>query len=146
MIAFSISANYGRRSLLPSRLRSRPQWPNASKPSWMESTGPFWPKTETSKCLQVHWEENFSTFGYRLGFSILGPTTWNGLPLESIPHTSSFGFIDPSLWNHLLPHFRSFILSAPFSLCLSRLKSYLFLELKCTESAYVWLTQWEALL
>src|SRR6218665_899554 len=32
------------------------------------------------------------------------------------------------------------ILSAPLSLFFSRLKSYHFLELKCTESASVWLT------
>jgi len=37
------------------------------------------------------------------------------------------------------------ILSVPISSSLSRLKSYLLLELKPTESASVWLMQWEAL-
>src|SRR6218665_3623969 len=56
-------------------------------------------------------------------------------------HTRSFASIDLSLLNHLPPHFRSLILSAPlfFSLSLALSLTY-FLKLKCTESASVWLT------
>ena len=60
-------------------------------------------------------------------------------------HTRSFASIGPSLWNRLPPHFRSFILSPP-SLSLSlALRLAFFLYLKCTESASVWHTPWEAL-
>src|SRR6218665_3018735 len=58
----------------------------------------------------------------------------------TMAHTRSIASIGPSLWNHLTP-FRSFILSAPFFLSLSLALSLIFfLELKCNESASVWLT------
>ena len=64
----------------------------------------------------------------------------------TLAHTRSFASIGPSLWNHLPSSFRSFILSAPLSASLSlALSLTFFLELKCTESASVWLTLWEAL-
>ena len=44
----------------------------------------------------------------------------------TMAHTRSFASIVLSLWNHLPPVVRSFILSAPLSTSLSRLKSYLF--------------------
>src|SRR6218665_846375 len=44
----------------------------------------------------------------------------------TMARTRSFASIGPSLWNHLPPPFRSFILFAPLSSSLSRLKSYLF--------------------
>jgi len=60
----------------------------------------------------------------------------------TMAHTRSFTSIGQSLWNHLPPYFRSLILSAPLAFSLSRLNLSLtfFLELKCTESASVWLT------
>ena len=53
--------------------------------------------------------------------------------------TRSFAFIGSSLWNCLPPSLCSFPCLSP----LSCLKSYLFLELKCTAS--VWVMQWEVL-
>src|SRR6218665_2440438 len=44
----------------------------------------------------------------------------------TMAHTRSIASIVLSLWNHLPPVVRSFILSAPLSTSLSRLKSYLF--------------------
>src|SRR6218665_581207 len=60
----------------------------------------------------------------------------------TMAHTRSFASIGPLLWNHLPPPFHSFIVSAPLSLspCLT-----FFVELICTESAYVWLAPCEAL-
>src|SRR6218665_887158 len=59
----------------------------------------------------------------------------------TMAHTRSFASIVPSLWNHLPPHFCSLVLSAPLFLSLSlALSLTFFLELKCTESASVWLT------
>src|SRR6218665_608732 len=37
----------------------------------------------------------------------------------TVAHVRSFASIGPSFWNHLPPHFRSFILSAPISSSLS---------------------------
>src|SRR6218665_2082853 len=45
---------------------------------------------------------------------------------QSMAQTRSFDSIGLSLWNRLLSHFHSFILSAHLSLSLSRVKSYLF--------------------
>src|SRR6218665_554542 len=57
----------------------------------------------------------------------------------TMTHSRSFASIDPSLWNHP-PHFRSFILSAPLSSTLSRLKSYLFpgTEMHCKRFCLVY--------
>jgi len=44
----------------------------------------------------------------------------------TMAHIRSFASIGPSLWNRLPPPLRSFILPAPLSSSLSRLKSYLF--------------------
>src|SRR6218665_2273251 len=57
----------------------------------------------------------------------------------TISHTRSFASIGMSLWNYLPSPFHSFILCFPFLVCLA-LSLNFFLELKCTESASVWLT------
>jgi len=58
--------------------------------------------------------------------------------------TKFFATIGPSLWIASLLLFVP-LFSMLLSPCLSRLKSYLYIELKYAESASVWLTSWEAL-
>src|SRR6218665_1373014 len=57
----------------------------------------------------------------------------------------SFDSIGLSLWNRLLSHFHSFILSAPLSLSLSRVKSYLFPGTEMHLKRFCWLTPREGL-
>lgn len=58
----------------------------------------------------------------------------------TMAQTRYFASIGPLLWNRLpSSSLCSSVLSAPLSLSLSCLTSYLLLELKCTESTFVWL-------
>jgi len=63
-----------------------------------------------------------------------------GQKIIQFVYSVSFASIGPSIWNRVSSYLRSTILSAPLRVFLSRPKSYFFLELKCTESASVWLT------
>ena len=91
--------------------------------------------------------------GQNHAFFVVGPHPWMGsLPsFTRFPEPWHLRSISPSLWNtSLLLIARLFSLlpipSLSLSLSLSlALSLTLFLELKCTESASVWLTPWEAL-